>query len=197
MKNVLLRSCLIDIQLRWQMGCDLFISIYRTKSRGAICGIIALALINWYELLNNESEGPGLLCHTIAVVHLDKTTPSWWPKSKPSTRACSLASCLARRTEVVKCRLLCVLISQLCWVNSQPALGKRLWLHKDNWPLFKIYVVACVSLRDATKKDEVCVCQRERLQEKENAFVKNKEGTIGTKRQKACIRWCLRDQSPP
>lgn len=125
MKNVLLRSCLIDIQLRWQMGCDLFISIYCTKARSVICGIIARALINWYELLNNESEGLKLLCRTIAAVHLDKTTPSRWPKSKPSTRDCSLASCPAWRTEVVKCRLLCVLISQLCWVNSQLALGKR------------------------------------------------------------------------
>jgi len=144
------------------MGCDLFISIYCTKPRSEICGVIARALINWYELLNNESEGLKLLCRTIAVVHLDKTTPSWWPKSKPSTRGCSLSSYPARRTEVVKCSLLCVLISQLCRVNSQPALEKRYWLHKDNWPLFKICVVVlrvserCVWLR----KTSVCVWER-------------------------------------
>lgn len=46
-----------------------------------------------------------------------------------------------------------------------------------------------------TQKDKVCVCGCKR--EKVNACVKNKEGRIGTKRQKACCGVTYVSSHPP
>jgi len=53
----------------------------------------------------------------------------------------------------------------------------------------------CVHLRDAFDSErQVCVCVREKV----SACVKNKKGTIGTKRQKACCGvTCVRAVTPP
>lgn len=142
---------------------------------------------NWYEPLNNELEGPETFCHVITGVHLDKSAPSRWPKSKPSKRVCVLASCPTPKTEVVKCKLLCVLISQLCWINSEPALGRRQWLHKDSWLLFKICVVVCVRMGDAFESERgsewARVCMRETERHRN---VKERTLLLKIKRRQRC-----------